>query len=125
MVTDAPSAGQWNHLSYAETATDIDHPAFDLWVYGEPDYLPIKLYKASGDVPPVTPTPDVTPTPPPVGENVFEESFENGLGNWTLIDADGDGYNWMDSQTNRGKAQGYDGMYAAYSSSYVNGLQPL
>ena len=57
MVTDAPNAGQWNHLSYAETATDIDHPAFDLWVYGQPDYLEIKLYKASGDVPPVTPTP--------------------------------------------------------------------
>ena len=125
MVTDAPSAGQWNHLSYAETATDIDHPAFDLWVYGEPDYLPIKLYKASGDVPPVTPTPDVTPTPPPVGENVFEESFENGLGNWTLIDADGDGYNWMDSQTNPWEGTGYDGMYAAYSSSYVNGSNPF
>ena len=125
MVTDAPQAGQWNHLSYAETATDIDHPAFDLWVYGEPDYLPIKLYKASGDVPPVTPTPDVTPTPPPVGENVFEESFENGLGNWTLIDADGDGYNWMDSQTNPWEGTGYDGMYAAYSSSYVNGSNPF
>ena len=125
MVTDAPHAGQWNHLSYAETATDIDHPAFDLWVYGEPDYLPIKLYKASGDVPPVTPTPDVTPTPPPVGENVFEESFENGLGNWTLIDADGDGYNWMDSQTNPWEGTGYDGMYAAYSSSYVNGSNPF
>ena len=57
MVTDAPNAGQWNHLSYAETATDIDHPAFDLWIYGQPNYLEIKLYKASGDVPPVTPTP--------------------------------------------------------------------
>ena len=125
MVTDAPQAGQWNHLSYAETATDIDHPAFDLWVYGEPDYLPIKLYKASGDVPPVTPTPDVTPTPPPVGENVFEESFENGLGNWTLIDADGDGYNWMDSQTNPWEGTGYDGLYVAYSSSYVNGSNPF
>ena len=127
MVTDAPQAGQWNHLSYAETATDIDHPAFDLWVYGEPDYLPIKLYKASGDVPPVTPTPtpDVTPTPPPVGENVFEESFENGLGNWTLIDADGDGYNWMDSQTNPWEGTGYDGMYVAYSSSYMNGPSPF
>ena len=125
MVTDAPQAGQWNHLSYAETATDIDHPAFDLWIYGEPDYLPIKLYKASGDVPPVTPTPDVTPTPPPVGENVFEESFENGLGNWTLIDADGDGYNWMDSQTNPWEGTGYDGLYVAYSSSYVNGPSPF
>ena len=57
MVTDAPNAGQWNHLSYAETASDIDHPAFDLWIYGQPNYLEIKLYKASGDVPPVTPTP--------------------------------------------------------------------
>ena len=57
MVTDAPNAGQWNHLSYAETASDIDHPAFDLWIYGQPNYLEIKLYKASGDEPPVTPTP--------------------------------------------------------------------
>ena len=67
MVTDAPQAGQWNHLSYAETATDIDHPAFDLWIYGESTYLPIKLYKAIGEVPPtppVTPTPTVPPTPP-------------------------------------------------------------
>ena len=68
MVTDAPNAGQWNHLSYAETATDIDHPAFDLWVYGEPDYLEIKLYKASGDEPPVTPT----PTPDVPGDGFVE-----------------------------------------------------
>ena len=67
MITDAPGAGMWNHLSYAYTAEDIEHPAFDLWIYGESTYLPIKLYKAIGEVPPtppVTPTPTVPPTPP-------------------------------------------------------------
>ena len=61
MITDAPGAGMWNHLSYAYTAEDIEHPAFDLWIYGESTYLPIKLYKAIGEVPPTppTPTPDV------------------------------------------------------------------
>ena len=127
MVTDAPHAGQWNHLSYAETATDIDHPAFDLWVYGEPDYLPIKLYKASGDVPPVTPTPDVTPTPPPVGENAFEDSFENGLVNWTLVDADNDGNNWMGTYNTgwSGVIPAQDGSEAAFSQSYINYVGPL
>ena len=121
MVTDAPNAGQWNHLSYAETATDIDHPAFDLWVYGQPDYLEIKLYKASGDVPPVTPTP--TPvTPPPAGENAFEDSFENGLANWTLVDADGDGNNWMGTYNSSwsGVLPAQDGSEAAFSQSYIN-----
>ena len=121
MVTDAPNAGQWDHLSYAETATDIDHPAFDLWVYGDPDYLEIKLYKASGDVPPVTPTP--TPvTPPPAGENAFEDSFENGLANWTLVDADGDGNNWMGTYNSSwsGVLPAQDGSEAAFSQSYIN-----
>ena len=121
MVTDAPNAGQWNHLSYAETASDIDHPAFDLWIYGQPDYLPIKLYKASGDVPPVTPTP--TPvTPPPAGENAFEDSFENGLANWTLVDADGDGNNWMGTYNSSwsGVLPAQDGSEAAFSQSYIN-----
>ena len=121
MVTDAPHAGQWNHLSYAETASDIDHPAFDLWIYGQPDYLPIKLYKASGDVPPVTPTP--TPvTPPPAGENAFEDSFENGLANWTLVDADGDGNNWMGTYNSSwsGVLPAQDGSEAAFSQSYIN-----
>ncbi len=127
MVTDAPQAGQWNHLSYAETATDIDHPAFDLWVYGEPDYLPIKLYKASGDVPPVTPTPEVTPTPPPVGENAFEDSFENGLVNWTLVDADNDGNNWMGTYNTgwSGELPAQDGSEAAFSQSFINYVGPL
>ena len=127
MVTDAPQAGQWNHLSYAETATDIDHPAFDLWVYGEPDYLPIKLYKASGDVPPVTPTPEVTPTPPPVGENAFEDSFENGLVNWTLVDADNDGNNWMGTYNTgwSGVLPAQDGSEAAFSQSFINYVGPL
>ena len=127
MVTDAPHAGQWNHLSYAETASDIDHPAFDLWVYGNATYLPIKLYKASGDVPPVTPTPEVTPTPPPVGENAFEDSFENGLVNWTLVDADNDGNNWMGTYNTgwSGELPAQDGSEAAFSQSFINYVGPL
>ena len=127
MVTDAPHAGRWNHLSYAETASDIDHPAFDLWVYGNATYLPIKLYKASGDVPPVTPTPEVTPTPPPVGENAFEDSFENGLVNWTLVDADNDGNNWMGTYNTgwSGELPAQDGSEAAFSQSFINYVGPL
>ena len=92
MVTDAPHAGRWNHLSYAETASDIDHPAFDLWVYGNATYLPIKLYKASGDVPPVTPTPtpDVTPTPQPAGDLDEALNVEGG----TLTFTNDEVYPW-------------------------------
>ena len=31
------------------------------------------------------------------GATSFTEDFENGLGNWTMIDADGDGNNWFHS----------------------------
>ena len=30
-----------------------------------------------------------------VSASHFEDGFEHGLGNWTMIDADGDGHNWM------------------------------
>ncbi len=41
---------------------------------------------------------------------LFSDDFEDGtLDEWTLIDADGDGYNWHNSE--------YDGNHTAYSSS--------
>lgn len=30
-----------------------------------------------------------------INEFPYHESFENGLGDWTLVDADNDGFNWM------------------------------
>ena len=78
------------------------------------------VVSGEGDVPPVTPTP--TPvTPPPAGENAFEDSFENGLANWTLVDADGDGNNWMGTYNSSwsGVLPAQDGSEAAFSQSYI------
>ena len=45
----------------------------------------------------------------------WNESFENDIDCWTMIDADGDGYNW-------GQTTGvpYDGTYMMYSYSYYS-----
>ena len=43
------------------------------------------------------------------------DSFENGLGNWTTLDADGDGKNWGLTE------YPYNGSYAASSASYSGG----
>ena len=37
------------------------------------------------------------PGPQPGGDTEFSDNFEGGLGNWTSIDADGDGQNWYHS----------------------------
>ncbi|MBP5572919.1 MAG: choice-of-anchor J domain-containing protein [Bacteroidales bacterium] len=38
------------------------------------------------------------PTPPPTPAENWSEGFENGIpSTWAIIDADGDGYNWMQS----------------------------
>ena len=49
----------------------------------------------------------------PSGEGI-NESFENGMGDWTTIDADGDGYDWV-----LGSACG--GIYLADGGSLTNG----
>ena len=49
----------------------------------------------------------------PSGEGI-SESFENGMGDWTTIDADGDGYDWV-----LGSACG--GIYLADGGSLTNG----
>ena len=38
-----------------------------------------------------------TPGPNPGGNTSFSDDFEGGLGNWNLVDADGDGHNWYHS----------------------------
>ena len=66
-------------------------------------------------------------------ETFFSENFENGMGNWKVVDSDGDGYNWQltsasSFQFNDGTTlQGKDGNMIAYSSSYggvTGGLYP-
>ena len=49
----------------------------------------------------------------------FEDDFENGLGNWTTIDADGDGFVWQ-SHINTGESNfnTHSGVGVAYSESY-------
>ena len=67
------------------------------------------------------------------GATLLEEGFENGLGNWTTIDADGDGNNWFllselttlytyYTQTPEWQHVGNDAML---SGSYINGVGAL
>ena len=67
------------------------------------------------------------------GAALLEEGFENGLGNWTTIDADGDGNNWFllselttlytyYSETPEWQHVGNDAMR---SGSYINGAGAL
>lgn len=61
--------------------------------------------------------------PNAVGEEevTFFESFEDGLGNWTLIDSDGDGNNWRQFNPNNFSNvsfDAYDGDYTAMSRSW-------
>ena len=67
------------------------------------------------------------------GATLLEEGFENGLGNWTTIDADGDGNNWFllselttlytyYTQTPEWQHVGND---AILSGSYINGVGEL
>ena len=56
-------------------------------------------------------------------EVTFTENFENGLGNWTLINTDGDSYNWqtVDLTSNfSGQFTAKDGSYVAMSRSWIS-----
>lgn len=57
------------------------------------------------------------------GDTLFFEGFENGLGEWTTVDNDGDGYNWEVVQNGNpdpnGNPRGFDA-YHASSASYDN-----
>ena len=53
----------------------------------------------------------------------FFESFEEGLGNWTVIDSDGDGNNWVQfnpTTFSSGGFPAYDGNYGAMSRSWMS-----
>ena len=56
-------------------------------------------------------------------EVTFSENFENGLNNWTLINTDGDSYNWqtVDLTSNfSGQFTAKDGSYVAMSRSWIS-----
>ena len=61
-----------------------------------------------------------------ITEFPYEEGFENGIPEcWTIIDADGDGYNWMSITDNESLGQYasslvYNGSNVAMSESYIN-----
>ncbi len=61
------------------------------------------------------------------GEEVttFFEDFENGIGDWTIIDADGDGFNWMSNLDMGAALNAHSGSGVAYSQSYSDDDEPL
>ena len=46
--------------------------------------------------------------------------FEDGLQGWTTIDADGDGFNWIESKERLGVGYGRESFYCLFSQSYDN-----
>ena len=58
----------------------------------------------------------------PITTFPYTEDFENGINQcWTLIDADGDGYNWMHSSERFGETwEGHSGTGALVSASYAS-----
>ena len=63
-----------------------------IWIiYEDQEYSDYVLYAAIPEkLVPYVPGPDVEDP----NTYLFKDDFENGLGNWTLFDADGDGNNW-------------------------------
>lgn len=59
---------------------------------------------------------------PERNEVLFMDDFESGMGNWTTIDADGDGYNWQ-FNSSFGGHEGSSGM--VNSASYNSNAGPL
>lgn len=46
--------------------------------------------------------------------------FETGAQGWTIIDADGDGFNWIESGDKLGSGYGHESNYCMFSQSYDN-----
>lgn len=53
-------------------------------------------------------------------EATVSYDFEEGFQNWTAIDADGDGFNWIDSETRLGSGYGHESEFCMFSQSYDN-----
>ena len=53
-------------------------------------------------------------------ESVVTYDFEYGMQGWTSIDADGDGFQWFNSETKLGPGYGHESSYCMFSQSYDN-----
>ncbi len=134
---DAQSTGQFTAL-HSEELSDMDYKEFVVslkdyagqsirlaWRHHNcTDGMLLRLdnvqvyYIESGSEP--TPTP--TPPEPPQGL-VFGEYFEENPTDWTLVDEDGDGYNWYwftNAGLTQGRMEAYEGDGLMVSESYHN-----
>ena len=56
----------------------------------------------------------------------FVEDFENGMpACWTILDADGDGYSWVDNINSEWPYQAYESNGCILSASYINNIGAL
>ena len=53
-------------------------------------------------------------------ESYISYDFEDGFQGWTSIDADGDGFNWIESGKRLGVGHGHESLYCLFSQSYDN-----
>ena len=53
-------------------------------------------------------------------ESVVTYDFEYGMQGWTSIDADGDGFQWFNSETKLGPGYGHESIFCMFSQSYDN-----
>lgn len=53
-------------------------------------------------------------------ESLVSYDFEYGMQGWTSIDADGDGFQWFNSETKLGPGYGHESGFCMFSQSYDN-----
>ena len=53
-------------------------------------------------------------------ESLVSYDFEYGMQGWTSIDADGDGFQWFNSETKLGPGYGHESNFCMFSQSYDN-----
>ena len=53
-------------------------------------------------------------------ESLVSYDFESGMQDWTSIDADGDGFQWFNSDTKLGPGYGHESNFCMFSQSYDN-----
>lgn len=58
-------------------------------------------------------------------ESYLYYDFEEGFQDWTAIDADCDGFNWIDSETRLGSGYGHESEFCMFSQSYDNTFDVL
>ena len=90
---------------------------FTLSLQGQNDWVDLVI-GGGGDEPDPTPSPDPEPSPEP-GDALFGEFFEEDpTVDWTFVDADGDGNNWIWDYD--AGLDSYEGVGHIRSESYIN-----